>query len=175
MSESNQTLYFSGYCYWSMEAVFSHLRGVKRVLPGWVSSGSSPEVEAVCVCFSPEQISAATLISIHLSMHRSDIDTGIKRRYPTRVFSTQRSELQILQSLIEDISHKSHGIFYCKSERLSTFRRASQRYENYYIRGPEKPYCQQYIRPRLNRLSNEWPNFFIHKDVFPNEEIKDQD
>ena len=163
MNEQIQTLYFSGYCYWSMEAVFTHLKGVRETIAGWISQGESADIEAVRIDFSPKEIDATTLIEIHLAMHSSAAKTGIKKRYPTRVFSHKASNTKLLQSLIEDISRNSERKCYCKSERLSTFHPAKSQYQNYYLKGPEKPYCQQYIRPKLEQLNKRWPKLFTAK------------
>lgn len=163
MSEQIQRLYFSGYCYWSMEAVFTHLKGVRETTAGWISQGESADIEAVRIDFSPKEIVASTLIEIHLAMHSSATKTGIKKRYPTRVFSDKASDTKLLQSLVEDISQKSNRIYYCKSERLSTFHPAKSQYQNYYLNGPEKPFCQQYIRPKLEQLNKRWPKLFAAK------------
>jgi len=150
-----------------MEAVFSHLRGVKDVQSGWVSLKESYEIEAVRVVFLPDDIDPSALIAIHLSMHRTDLQQGIKKRYPSKVCTEIEADIDVIQSLIEDISHRSNRIYYCKSERLSTFRPADARYDDYYLSGPEKPYCHQYIRPKLDQLKDGWPELFIHKDVVP--------
>lgn len=158
-------LYFTGYCYWSMEAVFSHIRGVQNVQSGWISTEESSEIEAVRVVFSPNEIDPSALIAIHLSMHRSDVQQGIKKHYPSKVCTEIESEVNVIQSLIEDICQKSNRIYYCKSERLSTFRIANERYEDYYLSGPEKPYCHQYIRPKLDQLKDDWPDLFMNKKM----------
>lgn len=164
MERDIRSLYFTGYCYWSMEAIFSHLRAVQNVQSGWVSTEASSEIEAVSVVFSPNEIAPSALIAIHLSMHRSDLQQGIKKRYPSKVCTEIEAEIEVIQSLIEDISQKSKRIYYCKAERLSTFRPAEKRYDDYYLSGPEKPYCHQYIRPKLDQLKEGWPGLFVNKN-----------
>lgn len=91
-----EILGFSGGCYWCMEAVFRSLRGVMKVLPGWITPRDRVMVdsvlvngvltESVLVWFDPDVIPIESLVAIHQLTHNSSSSHVRRSRYPSAVY-----------------------------------------------------------------------------------------
>lgn len=91
-----EILGFSGGCYWCMEAVFRSLRGVMKVLRGWITPRDRVMVdsvlvngvltESVLVWFDPDVIPIESLVAIHQLTHNSSSSHVRRSRYPSAVY-----------------------------------------------------------------------------------------
>lgn len=91
-----EILGFSGGCYWCMEAMFRSLRGVTKVLPGWITPRDRVMVdsvlvngvltESVLVWFDPDVIPIESLVAIHQLTHNSSSSHVRRSRYPSAVY-----------------------------------------------------------------------------------------
>jgi peptide-methionine (S)-S-oxide reductase len=89
---ASDTIVFAGGCFWGIQAVFQHTKGVLNAVSGYaggksstadyqsVSSGSSGHAEAVQVSFDPKQVSYAQLLQIYFSVAHDP--TQVDRQYP---------------------------------------------------------------------------------------------
>jgi peptide-methionine (S)-S-oxide reductase len=151
---------FGGGCHWCTEAVFQSLIGVEKVTQGWVASEEKNNTfsEAVIVYFKPEEINLKTLIEIHLRTHKSTSNHSMRTKYRSAVyyFSLNQKEksLQIITTL--QVGFKDKII--TKIIAFKDFKPSSIAFQKYYESSPNKPFCKNYIHPKLQFLLKNFSN-----------------
>lgn len=156
----NNKIAFGGGCHWCTEAVFQTLIGVGKVEQGWVSSTekNTPFSEAVIVHFNIEKIDLKTLIEVHLLTHKSTSNHSMRTKYRSAIyyFSHQQKEksLKIIEELQSNFNHK----IITQVLEFKEFKASSETFQNYYQANPDKPFCKNYINPKLKFLLKEFSN-----------------
>jgi len=169
-----ETAYFGGGCFWCTEAVFSQLKGVVSVLPGYaggttknpiyeeVSTGRTGHAEVSRVEFDPEMISYETLLKIFFATHDP---TTLNQQGPDsgsqyRSIILYRSEAQ--KTLVENFIKKltEENIFpkpvVTEIKLLDKFYPAEDYHRKYYEQHHQRPYCQLVISPKINKLRKDF-------------------
>tara|TARA_R110002126_G_scaffold72364_1_gene180884 strand:- start:45548 stop:46069 length:522 start_codon:yes stop_codon:yes gene_type:complete len=155
---------FGGGCHWCTEAVFQALLGVEKVEQGWVASTEKNNSfsEAVIVHFYADKIDLKTLIKIHLLTHKSTSNHSMRNKYRSAIYyfyqQQKKESLKIIDKLQIGFSDKIITqvlVFY-------QFKPSSKDFQNYYQSNPEKPFCKNYINPKLKMLLQKFSKN-IHK------------
>ncbi|MGO2359426.1 peptide-methionine (S)-S-oxide reductase [Mesonia sp.] len=151
-----------GGCHWCTEAVFQSLKGVENVEQGFVASEGEHTrfSEAVIVHFYPREISLSQLIEVHLMTHKSSSSHRMRYKYRSAIYTF--SDLQK-----EEASH--HLNFYKRQNPkiitqvlpFKEFEASREEIQNYYLKDPQKPFCERYISPKLKSLEKNFKNL-IH-------------
>lgn len=160
----------SGGCFWSMEAIYKRLSGVKSAEPGYaggklanptydqVSSGQTGHAEAVNVVYDPKVISYADLVEVLLTvldpttLNQQGADTGTN--YRSVIFYRNANEKKVAQETIKKINAK--GVWkkpiVTQVAPIKAFYRADDSHLNYYDTHTKAPYCEAVIVPKLDKL-----------------------
>jgi peptide-methionine (S)-S-oxide reductase len=159
-----------GGCFWCTEAVFSRLRGVAKVVPGY-SGGhvQNPTYEQVCtdttghaevvqVTFDPQVISYRKLLEVFFSTHdpttpnRQGADVGTQYRSVIFFHSeAQKREAERIVSELESARTFERPIV-TQIVPFTAFYEAEEYHHNYFARNPSKAYCQVVIAPKLEKF-----------------------
>ena len=121
VASNQQIAVFAGGCFWGVDAIFKHVKGVSEVVSGYaggtastatydlVSSGATGHAEAVRVSFDPTQISYPQLLQIFFSvahdptqLNRQGPDVG--SQYRSVVFYTTAEQQEIAQRYIQQLT-----------------------------------------------------------------------
>ncbi|PQJ69220.1 peptide-methionine (S)-S-oxide reductase [Polaribacter butkevichii] len=149
---------FGGGCHWCTEAVFQALVGVVKVEQGWVSSTETNNSfsEAVIVHFNVEKINLKTLIEIHLLTHKSTSNHSMRTKYRSAIyyFSHQQKEESI--QIIEELQASFSDSIITKIVEFKNFKPSTEAFQNYYQSNPDKPFCKNYINPKLKLLLQQF-------------------
>ncbi len=158
---------FGGGCHWCTEAVFSFLKGVNKVEQGWISSNPPDESfsEAVVVHFNEEVISINDLVSIHLHTHQCTSDHSMRAKYRSAIYYFDEHQKSLIPKILKQQQSDFEDAIVTKSLPFKAFRPSPPRYQNYYQKDPEKPFCQTYIKPKLSKLLSEFKNNTDEKSV----------
>eukprot|EP01030_Chromulinospumella_sphaerica_P022648 gene22648-22633_t len=116
----SETAVFAGGCFWGVQGVFQHVKGVKNAVSGYaggkadtaqyerVSSGSTGHAESVEVTFDPSQVSYGTLLQIYFSvahnpteLNRQGPDTGTQ--YRSAIFTKSSEQQRVAQAYIAQL------------------------------------------------------------------------
>ena len=145
---------FGGGCHWCTEAVFQPLAGVLAVCQGFIRSDAPDDgwSEAVEVEFDPARISARDLIGVHLATHASASRHKLRGKYRSAVYATDKDDLDGFRAIIAEIGAATGMEFMTRALMHRGFRPSDPRYHDYYRKGPERPFCQAYIEPKLAML-----------------------
>ncbi|MBV2150113.1 peptide-methionine (S)-S-oxide reductase MsrA [Sphingobium sp. AS12] len=168
---------FAGGCFWGVEGVFEHVRGVVSAASGYaggtagtaryetVSTGTTGHAEAVKVVFDPSQVSYADLLQIYFSvvadpttLNRQGPDTG--SQYRTALFPTSAAQANVARAYIAQLTAQrvfSRPIV-TKIESSKPFYPAEAYHQNFMTRHPDYPYIVFNDRPKVEALKRIFPS-----------------
>ena len=176
---SLQTAVFAGGCFWGVDAVFKHVKGVAEVESGYaggeastaqyekVSSGATGHAEAVRIRFNPAQVSYAQLLNIFFSvahdptqLNRQGPDVG--SQYRSAVFFTDRDQQKIALAYIQQLadSRAFPKPVVTQVAALQEFYPAEKYHQNYLARHPDQPYIVYNDLPKLEQLRRKFPALY---------------
>ena len=154
-----QTVGFGGGCHWCTEAVFEAIAGVTQVEQGWITSlpPDEAESEAVRVQFDPASIDLRALIRVHLQTHASTSNHALRVRYRSAVYTMSPTQQEQVTRLLAELQDEFDAPLVTRALPLAGFRLSPPRFQRYYARRPEAPFCQRYIAPKLKRVAATVP------------------
>lgn len=173
--ENEQTAVFAGGCFWGVDAVFKHVKGVSEVVSGYaggaadtanysqVSSGQSGHAEVVRVRFNPAQVSYQKLLQIFFSvahdptqLNRQGPDTGTQ--YRSAIFYITTEQQKEVQSYIQQLAGAKtfSSPIVTKIEPLQQFYAAEEYHQNYLALHPYQPYIVFHDKPKLEQLRKQF-------------------
>lgn len=165
---------FAGGCFWCTEAVFSELRGVISVLPGYagghvanpsyeeVCTGTTGHAEAIEITFDPAQVTFRELLLVFFSTHdpttpnRQGHDVGTQ--YRSAIFyhdPAQKAEAEAVVRAME-AEHVWKHRSVTEITPYTAFYPAEEYHRRYYERNPEQGYCQIVIAPKMAKFRKEF-------------------
>jgi peptide-methionine (S)-S-oxide reductase len=176
---TEQTAVFSGGCFWGVDAVFKHVKGVSNVVSGYaggsastahyeqVSEGNTGHAESVRVRFDPAKVSYQQLLQVFFSvahnpteLNRQGPDVG--SQYRSAIFYTSAEQQKIAQSYIQQLT--TARIFsspiVTQVVPLQQFYPAEEHHQNYLALHPSQPYIVFNDLPKLEQLRNKFPALY---------------
>ena len=147
-----------GGCRWCTEAGFKQLKGVHKVLQGYIASTSpfSNFSEAVIVSFNPSEISLKDLIMVHLNTHASTKDHSFRDKYRSAVYYYSLNDKPYLKRLLEDLKREDNKAYITQILKLESFKESRESIRDYYTKHPNAPFCNRYILPKFMILKNNY-------------------
>ncbi len=149
-----------GGCHWCTEAVFQSLKGVEKVAQGYVASidENSTFSEAVIVHFNPDIISLRTLIEIHLHTHKSTSAHSMRNKYRSAIYIFFKEQSHQANNILNDFQSEFNNQLITEIYPFSEFKPSREAIQNYYQKNPKKPFCKQFINPKLRLLQEKFSN-----------------
>ncbi len=164
----------AGGCFWCTEAVFTIIRGVEKVEPGYtggsvpnptyeqVSTGRTGHAEAAQITFNSNVISYREILEIFFATHdpttlnRQGPDFGTQ--YRSAIFYQNEQQKTTAEEVIEELEKEEiwDAPIVTRLEPLKMFYRAETYHQDYYKKHPNQPYCQQVITPKLVKLQQRF-------------------
>jgi peptide-methionine (S)-S-oxide reductase len=154
MNFKTKKIALGGGCHWCTEAVFQSLKGVNRVEQGYVASTGNNNTfsEAVIVHFNTQLISLKILIEIHLHTHKSTSMHSMRDKYRSAVYVFEEREIRWIESIIKDYQSEFNNKIITQVLPFNEFKPSRLQIQNYYYDNPEKPFCENFINPKLKML-----------------------
>jgi peptide-methionine (S)-S-oxide reductase len=152
---------FGGGCHWCTEAVFQHLIGVEKVAQGWVSSVDENETfsEAVIVHFDTEKIDLQILIEIHLQTHKSTSNHSMRNKYRSAIYYFSDQQKEECKNLLQELQVNFENKIITQILKFKLFKHSLEGFHNYYQSNPDKPFCQNYLNPKLKFLLKKFTDY----------------
>lgn len=174
-----QTAVLAGGCFWGVDAVFKHVKGVTEVVSGYsggsestaeyetVSTGTTGHAETVKITFDPAQVSYADLLRIYFSvatdptqLNRQGPDTGTQ--YRGVIFFADQTQKNIAKAYVDQLTKAK--VFPRKIVTqivpLVAFYPAEAYHQNYLALHPYQPYIMYNDIPKVHALEKEFPNLY---------------
>lgn len=168
------TAVFGGGCFWCTEAVFSELRGVLSVDPGYaggtvsnptymqVCMGTTGHAEVIRVTFDPSAISYRDLLTVFFGTHnpttmnRQGGDVGAQ--YRSTILTTSEEQKKEAEAFIKEVNdqHLFHNPIVTEVKPLSAFYPAEEEHHDFYKKNPDLAYCQVVINPKLAKFRKRY-------------------
>jgi len=163
---------FGAGCFWCVETVFSELRGVVQVTPGYagghvanpsykqVCTGTTGHAEAVQILYDPEQISYAELLEVLFSIHdpttlnRQGDDVGTQ--YRSVIFYHNPEQKRLAEEAIAYYQQFWPDPIVTAVEPFTNFYPAEDYHHNYYRLNPNQGYCRLVISPKVAKFREKF-------------------
>ena len=172
--ENAEIAIFGGGCFWCTEAVFSSLKGVNSVIPGYAGGHTeNPSYREVCtettghaevirIEYDTSQISYDQLLEVFFEAHdpttlnRQGADVGTS--YRSLILYSNEAQREQATSFIAqlDASGTKGNPIVTEIKELTTFYDAEPEHMEYFNRNPGNMYCQIVIRPKLEKVQGEF-------------------
>lgn len=178
---ANDTAYFAGGCFWGIEGVFEHVKGVKSAVSGYsggtaasavygqVSSGDTGHAETVRVIYDPAQISYGQLLHIFFSvahdptqLNRQGPDRG--PQYRSAIFFNTPDQEKTARGYIAQLTGAKFfsDPIVTQVVKLSAFYPAEAYHQDYMVHHPNQPYIVFHDAPKVTALKKHFAS--IYKD-----------
>ncbi len=174
-----QTAIFAGGCFWGIEAVFSHTRGVTSAVSGYhggtaaeahynlVSAGGTDHAEAVRITYDPSVIRYDQLLRILFSvgadptlLNRQGPDRG--RQYRSAIVPTTTEQRAVAQAYLQQMGRSAEweAPIVVAIEAFERFYPAEAYHQDYLLNNPAQPYIVRWDAPKVAALRTMFPQFY---------------
>lgn len=152
---------FGGGCHWCTEAVFSSLKGIISVQQGWIASDQENDwfSEGVIVEFDDTIISLPILVEIHLYTHSSMALHSMRSKYRSAVYTFNGSDITVIKDAIYTIQKNFENRIITAIIPYKSFKINRDESLNYYFSDPSRPFCENYINPKLQLIMRQFSKF----------------
>jgi peptide-methionine (S)-S-oxide reductase len=177
-SISADTAIFAGGCFWGIEGVFEHVKGVKSAVSGYsggstksptyeeVSEGNTGHAESVEVIYDPSKVTYQQLLEVFFAVHdptllnRQGPDVGTQ--YRSAVFYRSADQKQAAETYVAELASKkvySRPIV-TAIEPFKAFYRAEDYHQGYMEKHPDQPYIVYNDAPKVEHLKQQFPALY---------------
>jgi peptide-methionine (S)-S-oxide reductase len=179
VSGSSETVVLAGGCFWGVQGVFQHVKGVTSAVSGYsggtaetahyeaVSSGQTGHAEAVKVTFNPHQVSFGRILQIYFSvvhdpteLNRQGPDVG--PQYRSAIFASNPSQFKVARAYIQQLSQAR--VFpqpiVTTADGLTGFYPAESYHQDFLTLNPHYPYIVINDLPKIADLKQLFPEFY---------------
>jgi peptide-methionine (S)-S-oxide reductase len=182
-----QTAVLAAGCFWGVQGVFEHVRGVKKVWAGYaggekstaqyetVSGGRTGHAESVKIVFDPALISYGQILQIAFSvvhdptqLNRQGPDVGTQ--YRSAIFYVDDEQKRIALAYIAqlDQAHAFARPIVTRVDALQGFYTAEDYHQDYLIHNPNQPYIAMYDVPKVANFKRTFPELYSGQPVLAN-------
>ena len=164
----------AGGCFWCLEAVYEQLKGVEKVVSGYmggqvpnpgynaVCTGRTGHAEVVQITFDPDQVSYRELLEVFFTIHdpttlnRQGADVGTQ--YRSAIFTHSPEQEQTAREVIRDVEEEGiwENPIVTQVEPAPEFYPAEAYHQQYYRRNPGQGYCQVVIAPKVSKFRQKY-------------------
>jgi len=175
---------FAGGCFWGVEGVFSHVKGVKSAVSGYhgdgkanasyddVSSGATRHAESVKVVYDPTQVSYGQLLQVYFSvvadptlLNRQGPDAG--RHYRTALVPIDKNQAKVARAYIVELEKSGawKKRIVTTIEPYKGFFPAETYHQDFMFKNPDHPYILRWDKVKVTNLKRTFPALYAAKPV----------
>ncbi len=179
-AKMTQTTVFAGGCFWGVEAVFEHVKGVTQVVSGYsggsadtakydkVSSGDTGHAESVRISYNPSRISYGQLLQVFFSvahdpteLNRQGPDMG--KQYRSVIFFSNDEQKRVADAYIAQLqaARAFSRPIVTQVVPLKAFYEAEPYHQHYLARHPDQPYIVINDLPKVANLQRHFPALYV--------------
>jgi len=179
-ARGTETAVLAGGCFWGVEAVFEHVKGVTQVASGYsggtketakygkVSSGTTGHAESVQITYDPSRITYGQLLQVFFSvahnpteLNRQGPDTG--PQYRSAIFYANAEQKRVAQAYISQL--QAAKVFsrpiVTQLAPLGAFYPAEEYHQDYIVKNPHQPYVVINDLPKIANLQRQFPGLYL--------------
>ena len=184
---ARETAVFAGGCFWGVQGVFQHTKGVLNAVSGYaggdkstatydmIGSGRTGHAESVQITYDPKQITYGKLLQIYFSvahdpttLNRQGPDSGTQ--YRSAIFYADAGQKQVAEKYIAQLD--AAKVFPAKIVTQLTplaaplaFYPAEAYHQDYATLHPTQPYIARFDLPKISNLKTTMPDLYLDKPV----------
>ncbi len=181
-AKGTETAVLAGGCFWGVQAVFQHVKGVTRVISGYsggakesaeyekVSSGSTGHAESVQITYDPSRITYGQLLKVYFSvahdpteLNRQGPDVGTQ--YRSAIFYSSEEQKRVAGAYIAQL--EAAKLFFrpivTQAVPLKAFYPAEAYHQDYVVHHPYEPYIVINDLPKIANLQRQFPGLYVGK------------
>jgi peptide-methionine (S)-S-oxide reductase len=172
----------AGGCFWGMQLVFEHVKGVVKVTAGYagglaktaeyetVSTGKTGHAESVKIVYDPSQITYGRLLKVFFSVAHNPTELNYQgpdegTQYRSVIFYTNEDQQRIAEAYIHQLTEArsfSHKIV-TQVVPLEGFYPAEAYHQDYAVHNPQNMYIMVNDLPKLGQLRKRLPDLYVGK------------
>ena len=174
----------AGGCFWGMQGVFEHVRGVTKVVAGYsggaratalyelVGTETTGHAESVQITFDPRVVSYGELLRVYFSvahdpteLNRQGPDSGSS--YRSEIFFASPMQEKVARAYVAQLTaaRTFEAPIVTKLEKLSGFYAAEGYHQDFLIHNPNYPYIVYNDLPKIEALKRVLPAMYRDKPV----------
>ncbi len=178
-TQNRETAILSGGCFWGMQGVFEHVKGVIWVAAGYtggsaatahyadVSTGRTGHAESIKIRFDPRRVSYGTLLRIYVSittdpttLNRQGPDIG--PQYRSQIWTTSPAQQRIARLYLGQLTqaHSFARPIVTKITPAMPFYLAERHHQDFMVRHPDDPYILINDQPKRHALARDFPALY---------------
>jgi methionine-S-sulfoxide reductase len=179
-----QTAVVAGGCFWGVQGVYQHLKGVTSVLSGYaggaastaeyetVSGGDTGHAESVQIIYDPAKVTYGQILQVFFSvahdptqLNRQGPDTGTQ--YRSAIFYTSDAQKKVAESYIAQLDKASvyPGRIVTRVDALKGFYEAERYHQDYLLEHPDNPYIAINDLPKVRNFQSLLPSLYVTEPV----------
>lgn len=178
-TSAKETAVVAGGCFWGVQAVFQHVKGVQSAISGYsggspstaqyevVSTGRTGHAESVLINFDPAQITYGQLLKVFFSvvhdptqLNRQGPDDGTQ--YRSVIFYANDEQKRVAEAYIAQLEEAKSFRHHIVTQvvPLKGFYAAESYHQNYAALHPDNPYIAFNDAPKVEHLRKEFPDLY---------------
>ena len=181
---SKEVAVLAGGCFWGLQGMFQHVKGVSRVVSGYaggeastahyemVGTETTGHAESVEITFDPKEVTYGQLLQLFFSvahdpteLNRQGPDSGPS--YRSEIFFGSPEQERIARAYVAQLTaaHVFAKPIVTKIEPLKKFYAAEDYHQDYLILHPNQPYIVFNDLPKIDALKRNYPQMYRDKPV----------
>jgi peptide-methionine (S)-S-oxide reductase len=179
-ASGSETAILSGGCFWGMQVVFQHVRGVRQVVSGYtggeratahyedVSTGTTGQAESVAIVFDPHVISYGTLLRIYFSVATNPTELDYQGpdegpQYRGEIWPTSGAQMRIARAYVRQLgaAHLFQAPIVTRIAPAQPFYRAEAYHQNFATLHPHNLYIAAFDAPKVVALAKGFPALYL--------------
>lgn len=178
-AQHSETAVFAGGCFWGVQGVFQHVRGVTQAVSGYsggvadtaqyetVSTGTTGHAESVRITYDPSKISYGRLLQIFFSVAHNPTEVNrqgpdVGTQYRSALFPVNAAQRDVARAYIAQLNaaHVFAAPIATRIEPFKGFYPAEAYHQNYLTLHPDAPYIMFNDLPKLKQLARLFPALY---------------
>ena len=185
--QATEKAVIAGGCFWGVQAVFQHVKGVKSVVSGYaggkadtaqyetVSTGTTGHAESVEITFDPKLINYGTILQIYFAVAHDPTELNFQgpdsgTQYRSAIFPESDAQKLVAKAYIDQLGKSGTfaGPIVTSIEEAKTFYPAEAYHQDYATLHPDDGYIMYNDLPKVENLSHEFPALYSPKPQLVN-------
>jgi peptide-methionine (S)-S-oxide reductase len=183
-SSKSETAVFAGGCFWGVQGVFQHVKGVENAVSGYtggarkdaeyeaVGTGRTGHAESVKITYDPSKVTYGKLLQVYFSVAHNPTELNYQgpdrgTQYRSTIFAANESQKKIAEAYIAELGKAKlfDGPLVTTIETGKTFYPAEDYHQDFLTLNPTYPYIVYNDLPKVENLKQLFPNLYSEKPV----------
>jgi peptide-methionine (S)-S-oxide reductase len=183
-ASATETAILSGGCFWGMQAVFQHVKGVREVLSGYtggsartahyeeVSTGMTGHAESIEIVYDPHEVTYGTLLRIYFSVATDPTELDFQgpdhgSQYRGEIWPVSGTQRRIATAYVSELNaaHDFPGPIVTRVDDAGPFYPAEDYHQNFATLHPDDPYIAMFDAPKVSALARSFPGLYLDRPV----------